>query len=297
MDPQFSLTADETSHVAPAVSLSVPSQQLPFVHTKTTVTTDDLEEFTEPVYDQVHQEQVATSVMTENIAEIPVVQEQVIVGTRPDRLVDARGPHGGLERAACPRSEAGPLLAPPVLAGGDGLDESALAFLVQQTLLARDKEEAEAVEAAVLAELEEKVAVAEGRLPVELQREREGGSRISRQSWAMLSRVEQLAVEWYLAKDVLVKRRVKRQKKKKRRRTRRRRSWLVDVISTADTSLRQCAYVFSAMLGSTADTCLRQFTVAFVVGDSAMAGFAGDDALRAVVGKPAARSASWPVWN
>ena len=31
VDPQFSLTVDETSHVAPAVSLSVPSQQLPFV--------------------------------------------------------------------------------------------------------------------------------------------------------------------------------------------------------------------------------------------------------------------------
>ena len=30
VDPQFSLTADETSHVAPAVTLSVPSQQLPF---------------------------------------------------------------------------------------------------------------------------------------------------------------------------------------------------------------------------------------------------------------------------
>ena len=43
----------------------------------------------------------------------------------------------------------GPLLAPPVLAGDDGLDESALPFLVQQTLLAREKEEAEAVEAAV----------------------------------------------------------------------------------------------------------------------------------------------------
>ena len=70
------------------------------------------------------------------------------------------------------------------------------------------------MEAAVLAELEEKVAVAEGRLLVELQREREGGSRISRQTWATLSRVEQLAVELYLAKDVLVKRRVKRKKKK-----------------------------------------------------------------------------------
>ena len=161
--------------------------------------------------------------MTENIADFPVVHEQVIVGMRPERLVDARGPHGGLERAACQRSEAGPLLAPPVLAGGDGLDESALAFLVQQTLLARDKEEAEAVEAAVLAELEDKVAVAEVRLLVELQREREGGSRISRQSWATLSRVEQLAVEWYFSKDVLDKRRVKRKKAKKRRKRTRRR--------------------------------------------------------------------------
>ena len=54
-----------------------------------------LEEFTEPVYDQVHQEQIAASEMTENIAEIPIVQEQVIVGTRAERLVDARGPLGG----------------------------------------------------------------------------------------------------------------------------------------------------------------------------------------------------------
>ena len=101
VDQQFSLTVDETSHVAPAVTLSVPSQQSPFVYTTTTVTTDDLEEFTELVYDQVHQEQIAASEMTENIAEIPVVQEQVIAGTRPERLVDARGPQGGLECAAC----------------------------------------------------------------------------------------------------------------------------------------------------------------------------------------------------
>ena len=76
--------------------------------------------------------------------------------------------------------------------------------------------------------LEEKAA-AEGRLPVELQRGREEATRITRQTWAALSRVEQLAVEWCFAKDVDVKRRVKR--KKKRRRTRRRRKWLVDVIS------------------------------------------------------------------
>ena len=33
--------------------------------------------------------------MPENIAEILVVQEQMIVWTRPERLVDARGPQGG----------------------------------------------------------------------------------------------------------------------------------------------------------------------------------------------------------
>ena len=80
-----------------------------------------VEEFTGPVFDQVHQELVASSEMTENFAEIPVVHEQVIVqdipevfvplppaqefsapvygqvhqvfvGMRLERLVDARGP-------------------------------------------------------------------------------------------------------------------------------------------------------------------------------------------------------------
>ena len=64
----------------------------------------------------------------------------------------------------------GPLLAPPVLAGGDGLDESALAFLVQQTLLARAKEEAEAVEAAELAEFVANLASAEERIVEEIDR-------------------------------------------------------------------------------------------------------------------------------
>ena len=91
VNPQFSLTADETSHVAPAVSLSVPSRQLPVVYTKTTVTTDDLEEFTEPVYDHVHQEQILAGEMTENIVEILVVQEQVIAQALPG-VVDSLPP-------------------------------------------------------------------------------------------------------------------------------------------------------------------------------------------------------------
>ena len=109
VDPQFSLTADETSHVAPAVTLSVPSQQLPFVYTTTTVTTDDLEEFTEPVYDQVHQEQIAAGEMSENIVEIPVVTEyfpmtddeggELSAGVRPAPLEEGR-PQGKLQRQA-----------------------------------------------------------------------------------------------------------------------------------------------------------------------------------------------------
>ena len=85
--PQFSLTVYETSHVAPAVSLSVPSQQLPVVYSKTTVTTDDLEEFIEPVYDHVHQEQIFAGEITETIAEVPVVLELVIVQEIPDVIV------------------------------------------------------------------------------------------------------------------------------------------------------------------------------------------------------------------
>ena len=95
------------------------------------------------------------------------------------------------------------------------LDDKTVAWLLERSLAEGQREEEEAVEAAMLAELEEKVAVAEDRLLVELQREREDGTRISRQTWVTLSRVEQLAVEWYLAKDVLVKRRVKKKKKKK----------------------------------------------------------------------------------
>ena len=48
------------------------------------------------------------------------------------------------------------------------LDDKTVAWLLERSLAERQWEEA-AVEAALLAELEEKVAVAEGRLLVELQ--------------------------------------------------------------------------------------------------------------------------------
>ena len=66
VSPQFPSTAVEGS--VPQVVVSFP----PY------------EEVSTPVYHQVHQEQIAAGETTENIAEIPVVQEQVIVQEIPD---------------------------------------------------------------------------------------------------------------------------------------------------------------------------------------------------------------------
>ena len=95
-----------------------------------------------------------------------------------------------------------PRLTPVVLVQDAALDDKTVAWLLERSLAERQREEEEAVEAAVLAELEEKVAVAEGRLLVELQREREDGTRISRQTWATLSRVEQLAMCFFPYRQV-----------------------------------------------------------------------------------------------
>ena len=67
--PQFSSIAVEP--VAPSVVVSLPPA----------------EEFSAPVFHQVHQELFAASESTENIAEIPVVHEQVIVQEIPDVIV------------------------------------------------------------------------------------------------------------------------------------------------------------------------------------------------------------------
>ena len=94
---------------APAMTCAVSCQQLPPVYTTTAVSTDvnfdttglvhpqfsstaveasapqvvvsltSFEEFTAPVYNQVHQEQLVAGEMTPNIVENPVVQEQAIV--------------------------------------------------------------------------------------------------------------------------------------------------------------------------------------------------------------------------
>ena len=78
--PQFSSTA--VGSYAPCVVGSLPP----------------VEEFTEPVYDQVLQEHIAASELTENLAEIPVVHEQVIVQEIPD----VTGPRPPFEEFSAP---------------------------------------------------------------------------------------------------------------------------------------------------------------------------------------------------
>ena len=75
-----------------------------------------------------------------------------------------------------------------------------------------------------MAELEAQVAAAEDRILVQLQRDQKEGTRITRQTWSTLSRVEQLVVHWFLARDAVEKKKDKWKKKKKKKKKRRRRS-------------------------------------------------------------------------
>ena len=113
---EYAAPAPVTGYIAPApaVTSDAHSQQLPPVYTTTTATTDDnldmtgllypqfsstavepfsphvvgplppLKEFAGPMYNQIHQEQIAAGETTENIAEIPVEEEQVIVQEIPE---------------------------------------------------------------------------------------------------------------------------------------------------------------------------------------------------------------------
>ena len=92
------------------------------------------EEFTVPVFTAFHQEQFSAGETIENISVFPVVQEQVRAATV------------GYVAAA------GPLLVPPVLGGGDTLDDATVSLLERQ-------------------ELQEMVAAAKRREEVRLERE------------------------------------------------------------------------------------------------------------------------------
>ena len=148
----------------------------------------------------------------------PRSQTTPLPGVRPGVPLDP-GPPGDEAVAVGYAAASVPLLGAPSLAdsSAEAIDGSTLSFLLQHALEAKRKEEEEAVETAELAKLEEKLAAAEERLLEVLRQEREG-TRVSRQTWSTLSRVEQLAVHWFMAKDAVGKRRVKRKKKKRKRR-------------------------------------------------------------------------------
>ena len=133
-----------------------------------------LKSFLRPCTHQVHQEQIAASEMTENIAEIPVVQEQVIVGTRPERLVDAPGPQR-CDRTVRGTSVGAPVLAVQSLRGFEGVDDTAAKFLLQQALKEKTEEEEEERRLAVALE-KEKLKVAMKSKEVEAVEESSGGS-------------------------------------------------------------------------------------------------------------------------
>ena len=165
----------------PAVSFVAPSQQLRPAYTADTtgVNLDASVEgsasqvvgslphgemFAVPVFNQVHQEQLAGGEIPENLVEIPVVQElfpageatekfatipvvheQVILGVRPDPLAEPR--HWfipGLE-ALCPDDDGAPSLSLPSLAdrAAEEVDSSSLRFLTASALEARRREEEE----------------------------------------------------------------------------------------------------------------------------------------------------------
>ena len=119
-----------------------------------------------------------------------------------------------------------PLLGSPSLAdsSAEAIDGCTLSFLQQRALEVKRKEE-EAVEEAELVELEEKLAAAEGRLLEVLRRDQDEGTRVTRQTWSTLSRVDQLAVHWFLVKGKVVKRRVKRKKNEEEDETQEEMAW------------------------------------------------------------------------
>ena len=122
-------------------------------------------EFTSPMSNPVHQEQFSAGDTAEDFAIFPVVQEQVLVGMRPAPPSEVAGPQGAAATVGYVAA-AGPLLVPPVLGGGDTLDDATVSFLLAQSLLERQelqemvtvaKEEAKAVRE-VLLQKERKMA-------------------------------------------------------------------------------------------------------------------------------------------
>ena len=146
-------------------------------------------------------------------------------GVRPAPLSEVAGPQAAVTVGYV--AAVAPSLA-VVLVSDMTHDDATVQFLLQQSLQARAEEEEQAREEAEVKELEDDVALKEGRLLV-LERDRTHAVRITRDTWTSLSSVEQAAVHWFLAKEKVKKRKEKR--KKRRRRIRYRTGFLISCSS------------------------------------------------------------------
>ena len=101
--------------------------------------------------------------------------------TRPAPLPVVAGSQGVWPGAPRQPGSVVPSVVSPALAApaAETVDAAALSFLLAQSLAAQQQEEEEAKEQAAVAELETQVAAAEDRLLVQLQREREEGTRVT----------------------------------------------------------------------------------------------------------------------
>ena len=114
---------------------------------------------------------------------VPRSQTTPLRGKRPAPLSEVAGPQVAVTSGYVAASV--PLLGAPSLADSSAevIDGSALSFLLQRALeVKRKEEEEEAVEAAELVELEEKLAAAEERLLAVLWQDREEVTRITPQT-------------------------------------------------------------------------------------------------------------------
>ena len=263
--------------------------------------------------------------MTDNFAEIPVVHEQVIVqdipevfvplppaqefsapvygqvhqvfvGMRPERLVDARGPHRCVRTVP---SMGAAVLAVQSLRGFDGVDDTTAKFLVQLALKMKEKEEEERVK-----RKEEQVKMQEEALLTRLQAERDallvlGLGALSSQQKKRLNAVldeREAILDRRERRRVVAKRKRKRRKKKtpktsssRGRARRRQRQW--HTLYAGDRGVVLLHAVFPSIVDRPEMPCIM---AGMVQKDrcSGMdnAGIAGDSAPRAVfsslVGRP-----------
>ena len=143
-------------------------------------------------------------------------QEQPPPGMRPGSLSDP-GPPQQVAATVGYVAAGAPRFTPVVLVQDAAIDDKTVAWLLERSLAERQREEEEAEEAEVVKKLEDDMALKESRLLELLVKDRAEGVRVTRHTWAALSRVEQAAVLWFLARDKVTQRKEKWKKKRKKK--------------------------------------------------------------------------------